>query len=239
MTDINYAIKEFEYAKKFIAGQMANTSEPSDDDLLRLIHLDAAFEAFRALCLDDITGYDRTQALKLMRDLNNGFPLSPIEDVPEIWNEIPINKEEGSVAYQCSRYSALFKTVYSDGRVEFDDVCRCKGQHVDGPKGVAFTSGRIRKIVNEHFPITMPYMPPHDPYVVICLDFKYDENDDKNDWDTQAFFYIEDPYTLEKIPLDIYEGLNTVTNDFEPISKEEYLTRHIAYLDRMQNQQNK
>lgn len=245
MTDINYAIKEAGYAKKWILEHsIERLDEPIDDDVIRLIHIVTALEAYKVIDRVDISGYDKAYVLRLIEDLYNGFPLSPIEDIPEIWHEVweiedsTENKDTArsmAVTYQCSRYSPLFKTIYADGRVEFDDVSSYEGHDIEAPEGCTFTSGQIRKIAKQYYPITMPYTPPRKPYIVECRQFKYDENDNKNDWDTQAFFYILDPYTLGETNLNIFERLNTATDDWESISKDEYIERLKTYTDRTRN----
>lgn len=238
---VNAAIRELDYTKKWIL------EHPSQDntDISQLINMVTALEAYKIIGgRADIPGYDVAYVMRLMEDLYNGFPLSPIEDIPEIWHEVwktedsTENKDTArsmAVTYQCSRYSPLFKTVHNDGRIEFDDVSRCEGHDDEAPEGCTFTSGRIRKLVNQYYPITMPYTPPRKPYIVECRQFKYDENDNKNDWDTQAFFFIKDPYTLEETNLNIFERLNTATDDWESISKDEYIERLKTYIDRMRN----
>ena len=50
-------------------------------------------------------------------------PLTPIEDTDDVWNLID-NHENGYISYQCKRMSSLFKDVYADGTVKYDDINR-------------------------------------------------------------------------------------------------------------------
>ena len=116
----------------------------------------------------------------------DGRPLTPIEDIPENWNDGIVDKSEDYICYQNKRMSSLFKYVYNDGHVRYSELYRsyCK----DLKTGSTYQGGGSSDIIDELFPITMPYSGVVQPYVMYteeCL------TDHKNgDYDTKAYWYI-------------------------------------------------
>ena len=49
----------------------------------------------------------------------------------------------------------------------------------------------IKQIIDEMFPITMPYMPDNQPWKIHCEDFLFDKN--CGDFDTIGIFYVTKP----------------------------------------------
>lgn len=73
----------------------------------------------------------------------DGKPLTPIEDTDDIWDYVyDLEKESGKV-YQCKRMSSLFKTVYDDGRIDYDDVDRIVC--CDNSTGATYSNGFVKK----------------------------------------------------------------------------------------------
>ena len=116
--------------------------------------------------------------------------------------------------YQCKRMFSLFKYVYADGTVKYED-----NNH-------SYSSGLVRKIIDEMFPITMPYMPGK-PIEVYCEDFLTDK---KNGYfDTVGVFYAlkTENGKQEKIEINRFfrEPEGDEEGDWTEISKEEYYER--------------
>ena len=59
--------------------------------------------------------------------------------------------------YQCKRMSSLFKYVYADGTVKYRDVDRYHGVNINCPDA-QYHSGLIDTVMDELYPITMPYI---------------------------------------------------------------------------------
>lgn len=57
----------------------------------------------------------------ILNALLNGQPLTHIEDVDGIWEKctMPDGRPE---TYQCKRMSSLFKEIYANGTVKYNDV---------------------------------------------------------------------------------------------------------------------
>ena len=156
--------------------------------------------------------------------LIDGKPLTPIEDTDDVWNLID-NHEYGYISYQCKRMSSLFKDVYADGTVKYDDISRsyCIDIHDSNNE---YSSGLVRRIINAMFPITMPYMPGN-PIKVYCEDFLTDKKN--GDFDTVGVFYAlkTENDKQEKIKINKFYRApkDNEERDWVEISKEEYMQR--------------
>lgn len=152
---------------------------------------DSALRALKSLCQDGHTGFSIQLTKHILVRMIEGKPLTPIEDTPDIWDEgcVDRNDEEGYSCYQCSRMSALFKKVYDDGRITYNDVDRVSAIDLDTDS--SWHSGLASNIVNEMFPITMPYMPTDKPFKVYFQDCLVDPK--KGDYDTRGIIYVIKP----------------------------------------------
>ena len=117
-----------------------------------------------------------------------GNTLTPIEDTEDIWNECSYREAEYTT-YQCKRMSSLFKDVYPDGTVKYHDVNRYYCVDIDSPDAT-YTTGLCGGIVDETFPIEMPYYPPSGKYKVVCETLLTDPKN--GDFDIKAVLYIVD-----------------------------------------------
>ena len=161
---------------------------------------ESALKAFRSLMEDEHSGYSIGITKNILVRLIEGKPLTPIEDTPDVWNEITWCKEDGAREYQCSRMSSLFKTVHKDGSVEYSDVDRVHVTYAANPN-VSWSSGHARDIIDKMFPITMPYWPRSKGYMLYGEDFLLDPAN--GDYDTIGYFYAIDP-DGEKIEINRY-----------------------------------
>ena len=124
--------------------------------------------------------------------------------------------------YQCKRMSSLFKDVYPDGTVKYSDVNKVVGINMDNPN-VGWSSRITRDIVEELFPITMPYMPEDDPYKVFCEEFLTDPKN--GDFDTIGIHYILKPNGVRVDVKRYFKEGNTVYECWDEIDREEYEER--------------
>lgn len=182
---------------------------------------DSAMRAFESLMNDGHSGMSIGITKNILMKLIEGKALTPIEDTPDVWSDIP-DKREGKVTYQCKRMSSLFKDVYDDGRIEYHDVARVSGVNINNPV-CCFHSGRTSKYVYDRFPITMPYIPASKPYEVYTEDFLTDSALSRyTDWNVEAYYYILTPEG-EKIELnEFYYYPNPRSNERVQITKEEF-----------------
>ena len=189
----------------------------------------SALKAFESLTEDGHSGYSIGITKNILNRLIDGMPLTPIEDTDDIWNTSYEN-DNGEMVYQCNRTSALFKTVHSDGSVDYSSNDHCYCIDINNPKNTYY-SGLVRRIIHKMFPITMPYI-PGDPIKVFCEDFLTDKNN--GDFDTVGVFYALKEENREPIRIEINrffrepfknEKESTEFPGWVEISKEEYDSR--------------
>lgn len=177
---------------------------------------ESALKAYNSLAEDGHSGMSFGFTKNILIRLMEHKPLTPIEDTAENWSDLDVFG--GRKSHQCVRMSSLFKNINDDGTITYDDVSRviC----IDINSGVSYSSGLVRGIINEMFPITMPYNPPNDYIKVYCEDFLTDPKN--GDWDTQGIFYAIMP-DGEKVEINKFYA--EVNGEFVEISKEEYEDR--------------
>lgn len=129
-------------------------------------------KAFESLLEDGHSGFSIKMTQAILIRLLNGQPLTPIEDTEDIWNMCSFSKK-GIDVYRCKRMSSLFKHIYFDGTVKYHDVDNSYCVDINNPSNT-YSSGLVRKLIDEMFPIKMPYMPGK-PIAVYCEDFLTDK----------------------------------------------------------------
>lgn len=118
----------------------------------------SALKAYNSLMEDDHSGMSISITKNILNRLIERKPLTPIEDTDDVWNDGYSYGEEDDVThYQCKRMSALFKVVYPDGTVKYSDVDRVVCYEEGDEHRVPFRNGFISSLINEMYPITMPY----------------------------------------------------------------------------------
>ena len=189
---------------------------------------ESALKAFKSLLEDEHSGYSIGLTKNILVRLIEGKVLTPIEDTPDIWNEChrPVNKE-GCVGYQCARMGSLFKDVYPDGTVKYHDIDRTRVTYANNPD-VWWCNGQASRIIDEMFPIAMPYCPTTKPYIVHAEEFLVDPAN--GDYDTVGYLHAIAP-DGEKVMINRYFKDAPGTKMVE-IELEEYLERKLAAANR-------
>ena len=113
---------------------------------------DSALKAFESLCGDGHSGFSIGITKGILNRLIDGKPLTPIEDIEDVWNVCSRGENGGVVTYQCKRMSSLFKDVYPDGTVKYHDNDRYYCIKWDDPN-LCWHNGFIGKIYSEMFPL--------------------------------------------------------------------------------------
>lgn len=177
---------------------------------------ESALKAFESLMADGHSGFSISMTKHILNRLIDGKPLTPIEDTEDNWNEVTLCRDEYT-SYQCKRMSSLFKDVYKDGTVKYTDINRyyCVGNN----ENYTYRSGLVRKIINEMFPITMPYYPTTTPYKTYCEDFL--TNTENGDFDTMGILYVVKP-DGEKVDINRFFKGDKDDKDWVEITKEQY-----------------
>lgn len=183
---------------------------------------ESALKAIESLCEDGHSGMSIRFTKDILNRLIDRQPLTPIEDTDDIWDERVIPSDFPTKDYQCKRMSSLFKKVYADGHIEYSDVDRSYCVNIND-HGDTYTNGLSRKIINEMFPITMPYMPGK-PIAVFCEEFLTDTKN--GDFDTVGMFYALKTENGEQKRYEINRFFREPEDDkpgkWLEISKEEY-----------------
>ena len=189
----------------------------------------SALKAFKSLLDDGHSGFSISITKNILVRLIEGKPLTPIEDTDDVWNTSYTN-DNGEMVYQCNRMSALFKTVHSDGSVDYSSNDHCYCIDINDPKNT-YHSGLVRRIITKMFPITMPYIPGK-PIKVYCEEFLTDKNN--GDFDSVGVFYALKEENGEQKRIEINRFFRESFNKEEEskefpgwveISKEEYYER--------------
>lgn len=178
----------------------------------------SALKAYKTLCEEGHSNNSFAITRNILNRLMEGLPLTPIEDTEDVWNDIDIQADYKE--YQCSRMGQLFKKVYKDGTVKYHDVERAVAYDKDRHGYI----GSIGNIIDEMFPITMPYYPPVGKYKLYTEEFTAKGFPrDNEDFNTRAVHYVITPKG-ERVEINRYFA-DTKTEYMVEITKEEYEKR--------------
>ena len=182
---------------------------------------ESALKAYRSLLEDGHSGFSIGMTKYILVRMIERKPLTPIEDTEDVWSDARDRSgRRGEVVnYQCKRMSSLFKYVYTDGTVKYRDVDRFRGINLDNPNA-SYHSGLIDRVMEEKFPITMPYFPESKPFKVYCEDFLVDSKN--GDYDTVGILYAIVP---EGYKIEINRFFKEENNKFVEITEVEYNMR--------------
>lgn len=152
-------------------------------------------------------------------------------EVKEVKETKEVKQEEKEVK-TVEKYS-LFKDVYEDGEVKYSDTDRVSCINIDNPN-VEWHMGLVTRIVNEMFPITMPYMPENQPFKVYCKELLTDRKN--GDFDSVAIYYVIKP-DGERVDIDRYfkEGSEN-EEPWTEISKGEWFEREELHNERIRKE---
>lgn len=182
---------------------------------------ESALKAFKSLMEDGHSGCSIGFTKQILNRLIDGLPLTPIEDTEEVWNKITYSSNTNGTreTYQCRRMSSLFKDVYADGTIKYHDNDRYICVDINNPD-CTYSCGLARRIIDEMFPISMPYYPQANKIKVYCEDFLTDKKN--GDFDTVGIFYAIMP---DGERVEINRFFKETPNNWEEISLIEYTNR--------------
>lgn len=180
----------------------------------------SAAKAYMSLAEDGHSGLSIGLTKSILNRMIDHKPLSPLTGADDEWSDvIDRDDENGYICLQNKRYSALFKYMYDDGRIEYSDVDQYICENVNSPYS-RYRAGFITNRVKQLFPISMPYTPKNKPIVIYTEDFLTDERN--GDFDTVSIMYLKTPED-EQIDINIF--LAEKNGELVEITKEEYLDR--------------
>ena len=161
----------------------------------------SALKAYKSVCEDDHSGFSFNLTTNILIRLMDGLPLNPITDEyftrfePEIKDDPEYLKALGLKSdIQCPRMSSLFRVETLEGKVSYTDVERTI-MH-DATNDEWYGSALASKIVNDMFPIKMPYYPSAEKYKVYGETIYADDKEDKTsteDCGVVKIYYIITP----------------------------------------------
>ena len=144
----------------------------------------SALKAYKSLCEDGHSGSSFNLTKNILIRLMNDLPLKPITDEdftnvePEIWENPKYLKENGlKSSLQCPRMFSLFREETLDGKITYTDVERTIMHDANGNGW--YNSGVATQIVDEIFPIAMPYYPKIEKFKVYGETFYIVDGEDK------------------------------------------------------------
>ena len=183
----------------------------------------SALKAYKSLCEDGHSGASFNFTRRILERLMEGQPLTPItdEDFFNVRPEYQLHSDKWLVEnglkseIQCPRMSSLFRSETLDGKVSYSDINRAYCINIENPSDT-YSSAKDR-VVDEFFPITMPYMPEKGKYKVYCQTFLTDKKN--GDFDTQAILYFMTP---DGKRVDVNRYQTEKDGKMVDITKEEY-----------------
>ena len=203
---------QLEWAKNEVA--LACKKDGVSDDQYQYAKLcfDSAMKAYESLIADNHSGNSWAITRTILYRLMLSIPLTAIEDTEDVWTDCSAFFSKPK--WQCKRYSSLFKEYDNDGNIVYSDSHRtiCYDQDNNG-----FNSGLASLIIDELFPITMPYMPSERAYKLFCKESL--SKNGKCDYDTIHFTYALTP-NGERVEVNRY--FHEENGAMKEISKEEY-----------------
>lgn len=137
---------------------------------------------------------------------------------------------DDSKVYHNLRRFKLYKTVYPDGRVEYEDFSTsyCRDKNAETSYTNTFTQREAIEALSAKgiydYCVTFPYFPAREKLEIVTEDCMYDKTQE-GDYDTIGILYADVPQH-GKIVIDKF--YKETENGFEPISKEEYDLRILA-----------
>lgn len=132
-------------------------------------YYNSALKILRIFREDDLAYKTKLLALSTTQQILNQKPLSPIEDIPEVWDE-PYDIG-GIKRCRCKRLTTLYKQVYPDGHIEYIDpsIYWC----VTPRSNERFKSEVIEfYFLSEYCQVKMPYTQPEKPYIFTVEQFE-------------------------------------------------------------------
>ena len=181
----------------------------------------SALKAYKSLAEDGHSGMSFSFTRDILERLMRHEPLTPItdddfKDGSLIYSDEDLASMGLKSEIQCPRMSSLFRKETVDGKVTYCDVNRAYSINVETPSDT-FSCGRETNIVDEMFPIKMPYLPEKEEYKVYVQTFLADKKN--GDFDTQGVLYLITP---DGKRIDINRFYTEKAGKMVEISRDEY-----------------
>lgn len=149
----------------------------------------SALKAYESLMADNHSGFSFGLTKNILNRLTDSLPLTPINDIPEEWNDVS-TEGKWPKKYQHKRRSSLFKHVEEDGSIDIFDVERWKCVESSNPERGLGSLRIVDRVMNDIYPIKFPYTPEPSKIVIINLL----RDDDDNLTHVNIVGYIDNDY---------------------------------------------
>lgn len=218
MDIVEFAKNEIEIFKKRVA-------KDSDDYRYNVLCMEAAVEALKVLAEQGHSGMSISYTMKYLENLVQCKVLTPIVEEDEFtpcpWRE----GEEG-----CVRYSGLYRTKDENGNWKYHDVNQISTRVLTNAGSSYWHSGFVSRIIEDMFPITLPYMPYSDGAEYIANVYEYLRDRSNGDYDTIYIESVLDKKTGKVYPINRYFTEDPISDStFLEIDREQFLS--FDYLD--------
>ena len=180
----------------------------------------SALKAYKCLVDDNHSGASFSFTRDILERLMRHEPLTPITDDDFkggtlIYSDEDLASMGLKSEIQCPRMSSLFRKETIDGEVTYNDLDRAYCIDIEKPSDTF--SSNTDKIVDELFPIKMPYLPEKGKYKVYVQTFLTDKKN--GDFDTRGVIYLTTPNGKR---IDINRYYTKKNGEMVEISKDEY-----------------
>ena len=180
----------------------------------------SALKAYKSLLEDEHSGMSFSFTRNILDRLMRGEPLTPITDDDFeggslIYDANDLTSMRLKSEIQCPRMSSLFRKETIDGEVTYHDLDRAYCIDIEKPSETFSCSAT--DIVDELFPIKMPYLPKREKYKVYVQTFL--TNKKNGDLDTRGIIYLITP---DGKRIDINRYYTEKNGEMVEISKDEY-----------------
>ena len=181
----------------------------------------SALKAYKSLIDDNHSGASFSFTRDILERLMRHEPLTPITDDDFkggtlIYSDEDLASMGLKSEIQCPRMSSLFRKETLDGKITYSDVDRAYCVNVENPSDT-FSCGMETNIIDEMFPIQMPYLPKRGRYELYVQTFLTDKKN--GDFDTRGVLYLITPDGKKIYINRFYTEKN---GKMVEISKEEY-----------------
>ena len=180
----------------------------------------SALKAYKSLIEDGHSRMSFSFTRDILERLMRDEPLTPITDDDfKCGNYLYPDEQLSSMGLkseiQCPRMSSLFRKETIDGEVTYTDLDRAYCIDIEKPSDTFSSSAS--NIVDELFPIKMPYLPEKGKYKVYVQSFLTDKKN--GDLDTRGIIYLITP---DGKRIDINRYYTEKEGKLVEISKDEY-----------------
>lgn len=135
----------------------------------------SALKAYESLMADNHSGFSFGLTKNILDRLTDSLPLTPINDIPEEWNDVSM-ENKWPKQYQHKRRFSLFKHVEEDGSTDIFDMERWNCVDSSDPHRGLGSLRIVDRVMDDIYPIKFPYTPEPSKLVIIKLLRDDDDN---------------------------------------------------------------